>query len=182
MLLSKLNAMSVGPLWVLRRNSGSPAGNVDGNECCPVCGQSWIQSRGQDNTALTVLATPIGDETQRILLNNCLKAAGWGDVTCISLHSTCSGGPGERLKALHALIEAQRPEVVIVFGQMAAQKISPDLKPGQINTYLDTRFVVTLHPEEMIRTPLLKAQVWTDLCLAKFGVLNSSDDPTDEPI
>ncbi len=178
MLLSKLGAMSIGPLWVLRSNAGTQSGKMDASACCPVCGQGWIESVGQDPTVLVVLPAPITDPAQALLLKNCLKAAGWMDAGCVVLHVDCAADTGNALQVLQTQIESDGPDTVIVFGHQAARSISAELLPGQINACFGTRFVVTLHPEELIRDPLLKARLWADLCLAKSAaVLHPRDEP-----
>jgi len=168
MWLSKLNQMSVGPLWVLRVQPDHAAA------FCPVCGDAWLHPEGGDNAVLVVLVAPIIDQAQQILLQNCLRSAGMNDCAYLTLHGNCTSGSDAAIAALQKQI-ADRQNVatpfqtILVFGDAAAQRINPEFDRGQIHQYQHTRLIVTHHPEQMIADPSLKAQVWADLCLALTG-------------
>ena len=150
MFFSKLNAMSVGPLWVLRSQIGSEA----------------ELTAEETSSVLPVLAKPITDQAQQKLLENCLAAAGWNPRSaCFSLHTSCSSNSAT---ALQEYIFTHSPKLIIVFGRDAAQLIGAEFVLGQIHSFGNRRLIVTHHPEEMINNPALKAQVWVDLCLAKM--------------
>ncbi|PRC91509.1 uracil-DNA glycosylase family protein [Solimicrobium silvestre] len=186
MLLSRLNEMSVGPLWVLRNQPvaqletqaefqseiQSKTQSQIQTDACPVCGQAWLQSTLEGSSIVVVLAAPITDAAQQKLLDNCLQAAGWhAESSCFTLHVSCTSSPDASLMALQAQIAAQTPELIVVFGSTAATMINAEFSSGQIAQYANTRLIVTHHPAEMIANPSLKAQVWADLCLAKFGIV-----------
>jgi hypothetical protein len=173
MLSSRLNAMSVGTLWVLRSQEESQfaryqpfCSEVEG---CPICHQPWLREQGkaEEGSVLVVLAEPITDEAQQKLFQACLTAAGWNQSSCIYLHVACSSDNRSAVLALQEHIASQAPEFITVFGSATAQFIHPELIPGQIHSYARTRLIVTHHPEEMINNPALKAQVWADFCLVK---------------
>lgn len=178
MWLSKINQMSVGPLWVLRDQPDAVAGTNAGAQAaqpnCPVCGQPWLEyapEPGQEISAapLIVLPEPLTDQAQQLLLQNCLLATGIAGVietaACLSLHSGCTANPESALAALQAQIEHTSPQAVIVFGAAAAEVINPAFRPGQLHQHANTALIVTCHPQEMLANPMLKAQVWSDLCL-----------------
>jgi hypothetical protein len=181
MLGSKLNAMSVGTMWVLRTQEQSQFArhvNVCPEVgCCPICGQSWTlpntqqraeESRVAEHSVLVVLAEPITDEAQQKLFEACLAAAGWNiPLDCFSLHAPCSSNTQNAADVLQGYIAKQQPECIIVFGSNTAQLIHPEFVPGQIHQFANTRLMVTHHPEEMLNNPALKAQVWADFCSIK---------------
>jgi hypothetical protein len=177
MLSSKLNAMSVGTMWVMRSQEQSQfarhAKVYPEVEFCPICGLSWSlleaeESRTIEDSVLVVLAEPITDEAQQKLFENCLAAAGWNvPIDCFSLHASCSSNSQSAVAALHDYIAAQRPECIIVFGSDTAQLIHAELVPGQMHQFANTRLIVTHHPEEMLNNPALKTQVWADFCSIK---------------
>lgn len=149
MFFSKLNAMSVGPLWVLRSQ---------------MCSEAELTA--ETSSVLPVLAKRITDAAQQKLFENCLSAAGWDPCSvCFSLHTFCSSNSAT---ALQEYLLTHSPELIIVFGRDAAQLIGAEFLPGQIHSFENRRLIVTHHPEEMIINPALKAQVWADLCLAKM--------------
>lgn len=173
MFFSKLNAMSVGTVWVMRdqKQSTTKSDHADfsSETYCAVCGKPWEQSSVEAAPVVVVTADPIIDETQQKLVANCLTAAGWGgQSTSFALHASCSSNHQSALHALRLQIDAQQPELIIVFGLDAAQLIDAqrtEFVPGQIQQFENTRLIATHHPEEMISAPALKAQVWADLCL-----------------
>jgi len=157
MFFSKLNAMSVGPIWVWRSQTSAKV------DCCSNCGEPWVQFNAEINSVLVVLAEPMTNDAQQKLLENCLSAAGWNPHShCFSLHASCSSNS---TIVLQEYIVKHAPELLIVFGRDAAQLLSPEFISGEIHSFENTRLIVTHHPEEMMNNPALKAQVWADLCL-----------------
>jgi len=163
MLLSKLNQMSVGPLWVLRNPAVAPS---EMRQVCLTCGEPWLQAATDETAILVVLTSAVTDQTQQTLLQNCLRAAGWNAASCFSLHSACLTSPETALQALQTQIAASSPHTIIVFGADAAQSINPEFSRGRVHRLLASRLIVTYHPEDMIADPSLKALVWADLCMA----------------
>lgn len=149
MWLSRLNQMSVGPLWVLRNQAGAQP--------------------SAPSSMMAILAEPLTDPAQQTLLQNCLRAAGWNDIAVIALHSNCSTTSEAALQTLQTQVTESNPRTLIVFGATAAHKINPEFKRGQIYRYQQARLVVTYHPHEMMANPALKAQVWADLCMAAYA-------------
>jgi len=165
MWLSKLNDMSVGPLWVLRDTATAAAEPVEAN--CPVCGAAWLEPAAQQQEVLVVLADPLTEPAQQTLLDNCIRAAGWSEVAGIlTLHAACS--PEAGVKALERQLAATPVGRVIVFGQSAAQRINPAFERGALHQFGQAGLVVTHHPAQLLATPALKAQTWADLCLARL--------------
>ena len=164
MWLSKLNDMSVGPLWVLREQ---PATATQPPPGCAVCGRGWLESQAQQSEVLIVLAEPITDPVQQALLDNCIRAAGWSDVAdCLTLHAGCGSDVTAGLGALQQQLTGTPVRRVIVFGEDAAQRINPEFRRGARLEFQQSVLVVTHHPAQLLANPALKAQTWSDLCLA----------------
>ena len=167
MWLSKLNEMSVGPLWVLRAQPGS----VQPAEVCAHCRQNWLLETADHAAVLIVLDTALTEATQQALLHNCLKAAGWQDSgSILSLHGACSASPAPALQALQTQLAQAPGAAIIVFGQAAAQRINPQFQRGQVHHWQAARLIVTHDLQQMLEQPALKAEVWSDLCLARYGL------------
>lgn len=162
MWLSKMNEMSVGPLWVLRSQAAQPLPSA---QLCPRCGGPWLLSVPAETTLLVVLASDMNDQ-QHQLLHNCLHAAGWRDAAALfSLHQSCADNTGAGLQALNVELNTAPVASIVVFGTDTARQIDPSFSRGQIHSYQNARLIVTHHPEQMLATPSLKAEVWSDLCL-----------------
>jgi|GEM_PF-4065810 len=173
MFFSKLNAMSIGTMWVLRSREESqfarPHSDYAKVGYCSVCGGPWIECNVETRSVVVVFPSPITNEAEQKLFENCLTAAGWNaHSACFSLHAPCSSDSQPALLALQEHIAMYSPELIIVFGSEPAQLMHPDFVSGQAHQFANTRLIVTHHPEEMISNPALKAQVWADLCLAKM--------------
>ncbi len=151
MLLSKLKEMSIGALWVLR-------------------GKTSNQSAMREGFLVIVAADSVAgaNETEAILLKNCLQALGWDNPTMYLNFPTTASPEIQRTALTQFQQEAvQQPRrCVIVFGVQAAQLIDATYVTGQIYDYKNMPLVVTHHLKEVISNPMLKAQVWADLCLA----------------
>lgn len=80
-----------------------------------------------------------------------------------------------------------QPKVILALGRFAAHALLRESVPdvagiplgklrGRIYRYQEIPVVVTYHPTYLLRTPLGKARVWADLCLAlQATTLNQSD-------
>jgi len=164
MWLSKLNDMSVGPLWSLRATR-SAAGETN-ESACPVCARAWLEQAAQHHEVLIILDDPIADPAQQALLDNCIRAAGWCDVASVlTLHAACSSDAGR--SALERQLTATPVRRVIVFGQSAAHRIDAAFNRGAVHPFGPAGLIVTHHPAQLLATPALKAQTWADLCLAR---------------
>jgi DNA polymerase len=71
-------------------------------------------------------------------------------------------------------IELVNPKAVLAVGRIAAQWLLQTDAPigklrGRVMSYgeSNTPLVVTYHPAYLLRSPLEKAKAWTDLCLVK---------------
>lgn len=185
MFFSKLNAMSIGTVWVSRSQEKSQFAahhsDFSTTDYCASCGEPWIQSAVEAATAIIVVtAESITNEVQQKLLENCLTMAGWGaQQTSFSLHASCSSDHQAALHVLQMQIAAQQPNLIIVFGHDAATLMETEhveFIPGQIYQFANTQLIVTHHPQEMIDTPALKAQVWADLCSARSSQMSEDSD------
>ena len=186
MFLTKLNEMSIGPLWKLRQpvadvnaiaaDSAQITQPTPNSGACAICNQDWMQLDNPNATVLAVVAAPMTDQTQRRLLENCLLAAGLDQhYSLLSLHGVCHENSQLGLDALSAQIANQNPAVVLVFGSAAAKLIQPEFAqlPSQLHPYGNCTIIVTHDPAEMLATPKLKARVWADLCLLKQALATS---------
>ena len=163
MWLSKYHEMSVGPLWVLRERS--PDAALPATQVCSHCAAPWLLSVPRQTDLLVVLPSGVSDQAQ-LLLQNCLQAAGWRDVAALfSLHLPCANSAEAGLLALQNQLGTSPVATIVVFGADAAQRLDPTFVRGQIYSYQNARLIVTHDPQQMLDTPALKAQVWSDLCL-----------------
>jgi uracil-DNA glycosylase len=78
-------------------------------------------------------------------------------------------------------IELVQPRVLLAVGRIAAQWLLQTDSPigrlrGRVLSYgaRNTPLVVTYHPAYLLRSPLAKATAWTDLCLVKELLSQSS--------
>ena len=164
MWLNKLNDMSVGPLWVLRDRQS--AANPDTGHCT-VCGQAWLETDLHNATTLIVVPEALTDGAQQALLANCLAAAGLSETAAsFSLHTACASDSHAAITALEQYLSASPVKRVIVFGETAARRINPEFTRGTVHDWQQIRLVVTHHPDRMLANPALKAETWSDLCLA----------------
>jgi len=110
------------------------------------------------------------------LLDNMLRAArlhqGAGAVLCAPLVRQAVAGPAEGFAAaLQTLLDAARPDVVLVMGRLAAQALLHTHEPfgrlrGRAHTLHGRPLVVTHDAPYLLRCPQDKAKAWDDLCLA----------------
>ncbi|MCD6026515.1 MAG: Uracil glycosylase superfamily [Solimicrobium sp.] len=170
MFFSKLSAISVGPLWALRRQAEAPIDICHTSNNCSVCGKQWITFYAEESYVVVIVASPIADNAQQKLLENCLLAAGWSTkFSYFSLHLNCSSNSGSALLALEEHIAAHPPELILVLGSNAGHWISPEIIIGQLNRFANIPLIVTPHPQEILLNPSLKAQIWADFCLMKLN-------------
>ena len=69
------------------------------------------------------------------------------------------------------LFASVRPDVVLVMGRLAAQAVLQSNEPlgklrGRVHELHGMQAIVTHDAAYLLRTPLDKAKVWEDLCLA----------------
>jgi DNA polymerase len=117
------------------------------------------------------------------LLDNMLRAIGLNRQQNVYLSNVLKCRPPEQhhslsseieqcLPYLHQQIELIKPKKIIVLGNTAAHALLGGNVPlktlrGQIHHYQAIPVIVTYHPAYLLRSPLEKAHVWADLCLAK---------------
>ena len=159
MLLHKLHAHAIGPLWAKRTQATKP-------ECCSVCGQPRWQFTHMSPAVVAIIAQPITDLTPQKLLKNCLYA-GWGEqVSVMVLHTQCSAD--ENTMALQQ-ITTLSPKHMVVFGLEAAHYLDASFNFSQRYSYKNLPLIVTHHPDAMLTHPELKAQTWADFCLIQLA-------------
>ena len=117
------------------------------------------------------------------LLDNMLRAMGLNRQQNVYLSNVLKCRPPEQhhslsreiaqcLPYLHQQIELIKPKKIIALGNTAAHALLSCNAPlktlrGQVHHYQAIPVIVTYHPAYLLRSPLDKAQLWADLCLAK---------------
>ncbi len=136
-------------------------------------------------TATDSAATdPLAGDTGK-LLDNMLRAAGlpnsaraaWVPVQrLITAAGPDSGEPGLALQScLSALVQAEKPDVLLIMGRLAAQALLQTAEPlgklrGQKHQLAGVPAFVTYDAAYLLRSLPDKARAWDDLCLAQQGL------------
>ena len=120
-----------------------------------------------------------------LLLDNMLRAAGlpnsaraaWVPVQRLaSAAGPDSGEPGPALQiSLSALVQAEKPDVLLIMGRLAAQALLQTAEPlgklrGQKHQLAGVPAFVTYDAAYLLRSLPDKARAWDDLCLAQQGL------------
>ena len=128
-------------------------------------------------------ADPLTGDTGK-LLDNMLRAAGlpnsaraaWVPVQrLVSAAGPDSGEPGPALQiSLSALVQAEKPDVLLIMGRLAAQALLQTAEPlgklrGQKHQLAGVPAFVTYDAAYLLRSLPDKARAWDDLCLAQQG-------------
>lgn len=126
-------------------------------------------------------ADPLGGDTGK-LLDNMLRAAGLPNSARaawvpVSRQATAagpnSGEPGLALQgSLSALVQAEKPHVLLIMGRLAAQALLQTAEPlgklrGQKHQLAGVPAFVTYDAAYLLRSLPDKARAWDDLCLAQ---------------
>ena len=164
MWLNQIHQMSVGPLWLLREPTLPPE-SPSRSSVCPSCGAPWLQTSAAEVDRVVVLDEPLGAAPTQMLLNNCLRAAGWHQVAWLPLHRKC-GTTDSALQALQQAVLENSSMTILVLGTAATQTLDPQLQRGKPGQYHGALLIATHHPQQLLIDPALKAEVWSDLCLA----------------
>ena len=129
-------------------------------------------------------ADPLTGDTGK-LLDNMLRAAGlpnsaraaWVPVQrLVSAAGPDSGEPGPALQiSLSALVQAEKPDVLLIMGRLAAQALLQTAEPlgklrGQKHQLAGVPAFVTYDAAYLLRSLPDKARAWDDLCLAQQGL------------
>ena len=129
-------------------------------------------------------ADPLAGDTGK-LLDNMLRAAGlpnsaraaWVPVQrLVSAAGPDSGEPGPALQiSLSALVQAEKPDVLLIMGRLAAQALLQTAEPlgklrGQKHQLAGVPAFVTYDAAYLLRSLPDKARAWDDLCLAQQGL------------
>ena len=134
-----------------------------------------------ETAADSAAADPLAGDTGK-LLDNMLRAAGlphsaraaWAPV---SRQATAAGPdagePGLALQdSLNALVQADKPDVLLIMGRLAAQALLQSAEPlgklrGQTHQLAGVPAFVTYDAAYLLRSLPDKARAWDDLCLAQ---------------
>ena len=134
-----------------------------------------------ETPADSAAADPLAGDTGK-LLDNMLRAAGlphsaraaWAAV---SRQATAAGPdtgePGLALQdSLNALVQAEKPDVLIIMGRLATQALLQSAEPlgklrGQTHQLAGVPALVTYDAAYLLRSLPDKARAWDDLCLAQ---------------
>ena len=126
-------------------------------------------------------ADPLTGDTGK-LLDNMLRAAGlpnsaraaWSPVLRLATAAgPDSGEPGLALQSsLSALVQAEKPDVLLIMGRLAAQALLQTAEPlgklrGQKHQLAGVPAFVTYDAAYLLRSLPDKARAWDDLCLAQ---------------
>ena len=136
-----------------------------------------------ETAADSAAADPLAGDTGK-LLDNMLRAAGlpnsaraaWVPVQrLVSAAGPDSGEPGPALQiSLIALVQAEKPDVLLIMGRLAAQALLQTAEPlgklrGQKYQLAGVPAFVTYDAAYLLRSLPDKARAWDDLCLAQQG-------------
>ena len=136
-----------------------------------------------ETAADSAAADPLAGDTGK-LLDNMLRAAGlpnsaraaWVPVHRLtSASGPDSGEPGLALQSsLSALVQAEKPDVLLIMGRLAAQALLQTAEPlgklrGQKYHLAGVPAFVTYDAAYLLRSLPDKARAWDDLCLAQQG-------------
>ena len=136
-----------------------------------------------ETAADSAAADPLAGDTGK-LLDNMLRAAGlpnsaraaWVPVQrLVSAAGPDSGEPGPALQiSLSALVQAEKPDVLLIMGRLAAQALLQTAEPlgklrGQKHQLAGVPAFVTYDAAYLLRSLPDKARAWDDLCLAQQG-------------
>ena len=137
-----------------------------------------------ETAADSAAADPLAGDTGK-LLDNMLRAAGlpnsaraaWVPVQrLVSAAGPDSGEPGPALQiSLSALVQAEKPDVLLIMGRLAAQALLQTTEPlgklrGQKYQLAGVPAFVTYDAAYLLRSLPDKARAWDDLCLAQQGL------------
>ena len=137
-----------------------------------------------ETAADSAAADPLAGDTGK-LLDNMLRAAGlpnsaraaWVPVQrLVSAAGPDSGEPGPALQiSLSALVQAEKPDVLLIMGRLAAQALLQTAEPlgklrGQKHQLAGVPAFVTYDAAYLLRSLPDKARAWDDLCLAQQGL------------
>jgi DNA polymerase len=129
-------------------------------------------------------ADPLGGDTGK-LLDNMLRAAGlpnsaraaWVPVSRLATGAgQDSGEPSLALQdSLSALVQAEKPDVLLIMGRLAAQALLQTAEPlgklrSQKHQLAGVPAFVTYDAAYLLRSLPDKARAWDDLCLAQQGL------------
>ena len=134
-----------------------------------------------ETAADSAAADPLAGDTGK-LLDNMLRAAGlpnsaraaWSPVLRLATAAgPDSGEPGPALQiSLSALVQAEKPDVLLIMGRLAAQALLQSAEPlgklrGQTHQLAGVPAFVTYDAAYLLRSLPDKARAWDDLCLAQ---------------
>ena len=137
-----------------------------------------------ETAADSAAADPLAGDTGK-LLDNMLRAAGlpnsaraaWVPVQRLATAAgPDSGEPGLALAlSLNALVQAEKPDVLLIMGRLAAQALLQTAEPlgklrGQKHQLAGVPAFVTYDAAYLLRSLPDKARAWDDLCLAQQGL------------
>ena len=140
-----------------------------------------------ETPADSAAADPLAGDTGK-LLDNMLRAAGlpnsaraaWVPVQrLVSAAGPDSGEPGPALQiSLSALVQAEKPDVLLIMGRLAAQALLQTAEPlgklrGQKHQLAGVPAFVTYDAAYLLRSLPDKARAWDDLCLARQPAPNT---------
>ena len=167
------------------RCNGPKRGHCAGYEPAAGASARWLLLI--ETPADSAAADPLAGDTGK-LLDNMLRAAGlpnsaraaWVPVHRLaSAAGPDSGEPGPALQiSLSALVQAEKPDVLLIMGRLAAQALLQTAEPlgklrGQKYLLAGVPAFVTYDAAYLLRSLPDKARAWDDLCLAQQPAPNT---------
>ncbi len=124
---------------------------------------------------VAIEADPLAGDAGK-LLDNMLRAAGLhqsASAVCVPLSRRADAGNAAPLdSALAELLKAEKPDVILIMGRLAAQALLQSTEPlgklrGRTHQLAGVAAVVTYDAAYLLRSLPDKAKAWDDLCRAQ---------------
>lgn len=169
------SAWSLGEARVLYAQPNKPAAD-NGQPAAPGAAARWL---------LLIETPPGATETDPLagdvgkLLDNMLRAAGLhqsASAVCVPLSRRADAATAANAapldSALAELLEAEKPNVILIMGRLAAQALLQSTEPlgklrGRAHQLAGVAAVVTYDAAYLLRSLPDKAKAWDDLCQAQ---------------
>jgi DNA polymerase len=169
------SAWSLGEARVLYAQPTKPAAD-NGQPAVPGAAARWLLLI--ETPPGTTEADPLSGDAGK-LLDNMLRAAGVpqsASAVCVPLSrraDAATAGHAEPLEAaLAELLKAEKPDVILIMGRLAAQALLQSTEPlgklrGRTHQLASVAAVVTYDAAYLLRSLPDKAKAWDDLCRAQ---------------
>ena len=169
------SAWSLGETRALYANPAKPTAD-NGQPAVPGAAARWLLLI--ETPPGTTEADPLAGDAGK-LLDNMLRAAGLNQsasAVCVPLSRRLdpvnAGNTAPLSTALAELLKAEKPDVVLIMGRLAAQALLQSTEPlgklrGRTHQLAGVAAVVTYDAAYLLRSLPDKAKAWDDLCRAQ---------------